>query len=698
MSLSSMLSIANSGLAASQAGLRTVSDNIANVGTTGYVRKIADQTSASAGGIGVGVNIAQLRLAADKFLQAAGLKAAADSGSAAVRGDMVDQAQSLFGDPNAATSFFNSLDSVFSSFTALSATPSATARSAAVGQVSSFLDQAGAISSGLSDLQGQADGRIADDVDTANNLLKRIDALNAEISRASVGGGDSTGAQETQSQLIDQLSTLMQVQVTGRSQGGVTLRSADGVALAGDGAATLSYQQTPTGGRLSATTPAGSTVPLNAGSGEIAGLIKSRNVDLPAMASQLGELTFGVVGQLNAAHNASSAVPAPTTLTGRDTAIPLATSISGFSGKTTVGVTDGSGALVQAVAIDFSAGTMTVGSTTTSFTAASFLTSLNTALSPAASASFVNGALSLSAASSANGVAISDDAATPATSAGKGFSAFFGLNDLVTARQPSDYATGLQASADNPFAGSGAVTLRLTGADGSGLRDITVAMPPAGSSMADMVNALNDASTGVGLYGSFALDAQGRLAFSSPQGVSLAVPADTTASAASPTTTMSALFGLDPGQRGARAQAFTVRSDIAADPSRLGLAKANLTVATGASALSSGDVSGADALAQAGGARRSFDAAGGVGPTAVSVSAYASRIAAALASRAADADGSATAAASVQIDTAARRSAKEGVNLDQELISLTSYQQSYNASARLIQAAKDLYDTLLQMV
>ena len=46
----------------------------------------------------------------------------------------------------------------------------------------------------------------------------------------------------------------------------------------------------------------------------------------------------------------------------------------------------------------------------------------------------------------------------------------------------------------------------------------------------------------------------------------------------------------------------------------------------------------------------------------------------------------------------AQRSAREGVNLDTELVNLTTYQQSYNASARLIQAAKDMYDTLLQIL
>ena len=46
----------------------------------------------------------------------------------------------------------------------------------------------------------------------------------------------------------------------------------------------------------------------------------------------------------------------------------------------------------------------------------------------------------------------------------------------------------------------------------------------------------------------------------------------------------------------------------------------------------------------------------------------------------------------------ARQSNYEGVNLDEELVLMTTYQQAFNASARLIQAASEMYDTLLGMV
>ena len=60
MSLSSILNIANSGLATAQTQLRVVSDNVANVNTPGYVRKIADQVSRTTEGMGSGVEVARV--------------------------------------------------------------------------------------------------------------------------------------------------------------------------------------------------------------------------------------------------------------------------------------------------------------------------------------------------------------------------------------------------------------------------------------------------------------------------------------------------------------------------------------------------------------------------------------------------------------------------------------------------------------
>jgi len=114
--------------------------------------------------------------------------------------------------------------------------------------------------------------------------------------------------------------------------------------------------------------------------------------------------------------------------------------------------------------------------------------------------------------------------------------------------------------------------------------------------------------------------------------------------------------------------------------------------------LASADTSGADALGQAGTATHTFNAAGGLAATSTGLSDYASTIAAAIARKASNATADQTQAAAVSSEANTRRSSTEGVNLDDELVKLTTFQQAYNASARMIQATKDMFDTLLQMV
>ena len=98
MSLGSILNIANSGLQTAQTQLRVVSDNVANVNTPGYVRKVAEQVALTNEGLGSGVEVARIRLATDSFLQAASLNASSESNRQGVRYDLYDRIQALFGD------------------------------------------------------------------------------------------------------------------------------------------------------------------------------------------------------------------------------------------------------------------------------------------------------------------------------------------------------------------------------------------------------------------------------------------------------------------------------------------------------------------------------------------------------------------------------------------------------------------------
>jgi flagellar hook-associated protein 1 FlgK len=703
MSLTSIISNATSGLQTAQTALRTVSDNVANVDTPGYVRKVVDQTALVTAGQGAGVSVQQVRNATDRFLQAATLSAGADSGKSSILFNILDQAQSLFGDPSASGSYFSTLDGVFSAFSSLAANSTTSGRAQALSQVSTFFNQSSALSTSLTQLSSQVDQRLSADVGQVNQLLSQIDGLNAEISRASATGGDATGAQNQQSQLIDSLSAMMDVKVSALPSGGVVVRASDGTALAGDGSgpATLAYNGSGPAGQIAVTNGTGVTQPLGSRltSGELKGLLDLRNSELPSVQGQLSELTSGVADQLNAIHNAYSAVPPPTTLTGANTGLDAAGAASGFTGKTTIAeVNTTTNALAHRIDIDFDAGTITVdGGAATGFTPSTFISTLNTAMGAGGSASFSNGALSLTGATG-TGLAIQDDATTPANNGGKGFSDYFGMNDLVASSTLTNYNTGLASTDASGYPAGQTIKFRLADASGVAIQDVTVTTP-AGTTMAAMLGALNASPGGVGAYGAFNLDANGQMSFTANagSGLNLAVVSDNTARTGTGAP-LSQLFGIGDAARNARAASFSVRSSLLAAPSTLSLAKLNLLAAAGTAVLAAGDTSGADALGQAGTATHSFSAAGGLAASNTGLSDYAANISASIARKSANADAAATQSKAITKEATARRSSFEGVNLDSELVNLTTYQQAYNASARMVQAAKEMYDTLLGMV
>lgn len=704
MSLNTILNVATSGMMAAQTGLRVVSDNIANINTAGYVRKTMAQSNLVSNGMGVGVNIDAIKRATDKFMAAASLNGGSSAGKANVIATAMDNAQKLFGDPSATTNFFSTLDDVYSAFSAAVTDPSSTLlRSAATTKLEDFLSESKRITSSLSGQIKDADNRLSGDVDRVNVLLKQIDELNTDITRAKMTGADGTGSENIQSGLIDELSTYMDVQVSERANGGVIVRSTEGVSLAGNGAAVVTYvQEGPANGYLTVTTAnsGGEVMPLNVSNGEIKGLLELRNKELPNLSDQLGEFVSRAAEELNRASNASSSVPAPAAMNGKDTGLDAATAFNNFTGKTTIAITNAAGVIQKRVDIDFTAGTMTVdGLPGPAFTNANFTAQLNTAFGGTATAAFTNGALSLNTAVSTNGIAIVDDAAAPSTKAGKGFSQFFGLNDVIRSDGYSPYETGMTASDPSGFTPGQTITLRLTDADGGRIRDVQVTIPAGTGSMQETIDALNSRSSGVGLYGAFTLGSKGELTFTSSTAspASLSVVEDTTQrGVAGPS--LSQLFGVGMSERSTRGGLFKVDPVMEADPAKLPFAKLNLAVAAGVPALAVGDGRGALAMAKAGDSVTTFANAGDAAGSKKSVLTYGADFSGSIARKADAAESRKDAAESVRTEVNAQRQSQEGVNLDEELVNLTTYQQAFNASARLIQATKDMFDVLTNIV
>ncbi|MFN5617818.1 MAG: flagellar hook-associated protein FlgK, partial [Brevundimonas sp.] len=293
MSLNLIMNTSTSGLMAAQTQLRVVSDNVANVNTPGYVRKIADQVAMTSQGVGSGVDVVRVRLATDRFLQAAAMSASSEAARQGVRYDLYDRVQSLFGDPGGTSGFFAQVDSVFAGFTGLAEQPTSTPlRQDALYKAKAVFDEAARISTQIQLVRADANSRIRGGVDQVNDLLREIEALNDEIARSRATASDASGPESVQAALLGELGKLMDVRTSVRDLGGVTVRSGSGTLLAGRGHAVLEYsysgevQAETTFGDIFVTEPGGARRSLmdDLTSGELRGLVQVRDTEAPAAA------------------------------------------------------------------------------------------------------------------------------------------------------------------------------------------------------------------------------------------------------------------------------------------------------------------------------------------------------------------------------------------------------------------------------
>jgi flagellar hook-associated protein 1 FlgK len=230
------------------------------------------------------------------------------------------------------------------------------------------------------------------------------------------------------------------------------------------------------------------------------------------------------------------------------------------------------------------------------------------------------------------------------------------------------------------------------------VQDISITPTPGGT-VGGLLTQLNSTATGFGLYGQFSLNATGAVVFTPNAGSGYSVdPLSDTTQRNGTGASATAFFGIGAQNRGARASGFTVNPALLQNPNLLAVGTVNTAAVPPAASLPAGDTSGLDAISQAGKTLTSFLPAGSSPAQSLSVSDYAAALAARIGSKAKAADSAKTSAAATAQTAKTRLNASEGVNIDEELVNLTTYQQAYNASSRLIIAARDMFDTLLGMV
>lgn len=300
-------------LLANQMALQTAGNNIANVNTAGYSRqKLVLQTvegQFSGGGyIGNGVTVQTIQRNINEFLTRQATLASSTDFSDSKRFDMLQQLQGLFetgqGGLGAAISdMLNAFSDVATAPTDL------TARTVVLTRIDETAARMRATSQRLDEMVTGIGQELSQKVTAVNSLTASIAQVNAEIIRSSGNGQPPNDLLDRRDQLIRDLNQYVQTTSIPSDDGSISLF------IGGSQSIVLGATSTPVTivrddygdnqkSKL-AITRDGRTFTLDEnslGGGEVSGLLRFQNTDLVEARNLLGRLTLSVTTTMNSQH------------------------------------------------------------------------------------------------------------------------------------------------------------------------------------------------------------------------------------------------------------------------------------------------------------------------------------------------------------------------------------------------------------
>lgn len=310
----SLLNVGSRALLANQAALQTAGHNIANVSTPGYSRQTVVlqtvQGQFTGGGyIGKGVDVQTIQRNHSELLTRQSTAASAVDAGDTVRMDRLRQLQEVFsggasGIGASINDMMNALSDVVSAPTDL------TARSVALTRMDETAARMRDASQRLDEIGYTVAEQLKGSMVAVNSLAKNIAGINEQIARAKGNGQPANDLLDQRDQLIRELNQHIQTSQVAADDGTVSVFVAGSQPLVlGNQAATLSIDDPIDFGAgsgkkvLSFLAPGSSTkVELNEsmlGGGQVAGLLRFQNNDLAEGRNLLGRMAIAISESMN---------------------------------------------------------------------------------------------------------------------------------------------------------------------------------------------------------------------------------------------------------------------------------------------------------------------------------------------------------------------------------------------------------------
>lgn len=238
------LNSALSGLRVAQQQLSVISNNVANVGTEGYSRKILPQSSVAIQGTTIGVRGDPIIRNVDLNLERDYWTQISSTSFYDVKLDYLSRIQQFHGAPEKELSVSAQITKLRDSFAALADSPEDTFRQrTTIQQAQTVAKKFNDFSTLLDEMRNDTQEEMALVVKQINTMLQTIAATNKEIKLDTTFNKTTAATEDLRDQTIKKLSELIDISFFTRGDGVLVVQTRQGVQLADERAENVFFEQ-----------------------------------------------------------------------------------------------------------------------------------------------------------------------------------------------------------------------------------------------------------------------------------------------------------------------------------------------------------------------------------------------------------------------------------------------------------------------
>jgi flagellar hook-associated protein 1 len=304
MGISRIFDIARRSLGTYQQALNVTSHNIANAGNPNYSRQVVnfktERPELSAGfAWGAGVKLSSVQRVRDQFTDSQIRVYNQQFSYNNSESGLLGQVEQIFTEPST-LGLSNLTSEFFNSWSELSVTPNSTAlRDNVIHSAKRLSSRVKNINDDLSAVKGDILASAHSKVEKVNELLKNIQSMNKQVFEMQTIGASANDLMDERDALVDQLSSLVNSNITYDDKGSVQI-SIGGV-YAVDSQSSTQFKVGLNNGKIEMTT-ADETAKVNLSSGEIAALADNYNNKIPKYQADLSSIMTVLFESINKEH------------------------------------------------------------------------------------------------------------------------------------------------------------------------------------------------------------------------------------------------------------------------------------------------------------------------------------------------------------------------------------------------------------